>query len=265
MIILASASPRRQELLKLIVPDFSVVPAQSEADLDISRPIDEAVEAVAFKKAQEVAAAFPNDIVIGADTIVAIELSPDSKGGVTGNIPLISGKINADIIAGLPSVASVVNARKADINGTSGNAANVSENDYNTKTSRTAETVGGSPIGVLSIANNFKIFGKPSDEQDATEMLKALSGKRHFVYTGVCVIAGKKSLSFSEKTAVRVTDMSEREIADYISTGEPFDKAGAYAVQGLFAPYIEGISGDYYNIVGLPICKLKKILNSFFL
>lgn len=103
-----------------------------------------------------------------------------------------------------------------------------------------------------------EILGKPKDKTDAVRMLGMLSGRTHFVYTGVCILrkepdGEEKMLRFAERSGVHVVKMNEKQIQEYTDTPEPYDKAGAYAVQGLFAPYIEGIEGDYYNIVGLPV------------
>ncbi len=101
------------------------------------------------------------------------------------------------------------------------------------------------------------ILGKPGDRKRAYEMIKMISGREHFVYTGVCLTGRKDGREFktvfAEKTAVFVSKMSDEEINAYIDTGEPFDKAGGYAIQGLFAPYVERIEGDYYNVVGFPL------------
>lgn len=108
-----------------------------------------------------------------------------------------------------------------------------------------------------------KILGKPKDEQDAVDMLKMLSGEEHQVYTGVtAIIKGKinKSITFAECTKVRIFSMDEEEIRSYVRTGEPMDKAGSYAVQGYFAKYIEEIRGDYYNVMGLPVARLCRML-----
>ncbi len=108
-----------------------------------------------------------------------------------------------------------------------------------------------------------RILGKPKDEQDAINMLKMLSGQKHQVYTGVtAIIKGKvnKTITFAECTEVKIFPMEEEEIVSYVKTGEPMDKAGSYAVQGYFAKYIEGIIGDYYNVMGLPIARLCRIL-----
>ena len=105
-----------------------------------------------------------------------------------------------------------------------------------------------------------EILGKPEDEEQAYEMLKALSGHSHEVYTGVTFCYGKKGdrkvHTFYEKTDVVLYSMSKQEIEDYIATKEPMDKAGAYGIQGSFAAYIKEIHGDYNNVVGLPIGRL---------
>ncbi len=117
------------------------------------------------------------------------------------------------------------------------------------------------------VAHNGRILGKPQDEEDAAAMIRSFAGDDHQVFTGVCMIIKEedgtsRKISFAEGSFVSVYPMTEQEIREYVSSGEPMDKAGAYAIQGLFAPYIKGISGDYYNIVGFPIAgiyqRLKK-------
>lgn len=109
-----------------------------------------------------------------------------------------------------------------------------------------------------------KRLGKPSSEENAAEMLKDLSGKEHQVITGVSLIyevGGEvKKASFAETTSVYVSKLSKEEIDAYVATGEPMDKAGAYAIQGLFAKYIEKIEGEYSNVVGLPVAHLYRAL-----
>ncbi len=189
-VVLGSASPRRIELLKLIIPEFEVMPADNEEPLDtVTYPeLEMAVRIVACAKAGNVFGRSKQNaddcLVIAADTIVALD--------------------------------------------------------------------------------DRTVFGKPKDAADAAEMLKAISGKTHYVYTGVCIVSENNMETFTEKTAVTVSELSADEIDRYINTGEPFGKAGAYAVQGLFAPYIEKINGDYYNVVGLPLCTLRKTLKRFF-
>jgi len=198
-IILASASPRRKELLEQIGISFEICPAKGEERITKSVP-HEVVEELASQKAVEVASMVrtyeethqelvtPSDLmVIGADTIV-------SCGG--------------------------------------------------------------------------QILGKPKDEHDASRMLKLLSGGTHQVYTGVSIVlldaSGKAGqVTFHEKTDVTMRAMSEEEIRRYVATGEPMDKAGAYAIQGLAAMFVIGLDGDYYNVMGLPVCPLAMILRKF--
>lgn len=112
-----------------------------------------------------------------------------------------------------------------------------------------------------------KILGKPADKEEAREMIYKLQGKSHMVYTGVTVIAKSDDMvsasSFAEGTKVNVAPMTENEIEAYISTEEPYDKAGAYGIQGLFGKFIEGIEGDYFNVVGLPVHRLYEELKKF--
>lgn len=117
---------------------------------------------------------------------------------------------------------------------------------------------------VVSIDN--KILGKPSDEDDAFNMLKLLSGRVNTVYTGVSIIdtTAKKVVSDYVSTNVKFRNLSNREIFDYIKSGEPIDKAGAYGIQEFGSLLIEGIDGDYFNVVGLPICRLGQILKEEF-
>ncbi len=117
------------------------------------------------------------------------------------------------------------------------------------------------------VAKDGVIYGKPSDEEDAFRMLSELSGNTHEVFTGVCVLFpdGEKEC-FSVGTKVTFASMSDEEIRGYIASGEPFGKAGSYAIQGLGAQFVKGINGDYTNVVGLPVqalCEVLKKHNSF--
>lgn len=105
-----------------------------------------------------------------------------------------------------------------------------------------------------------KPLGKPKNEREAFEILTSLSGKKHTVCTGISVISKDLSVSEYETTSVKFRSMVSDEILGYIATGEPMDKAGAYGIQGLGASFVEGIEGDYFNVVGLPICRLSRIL-----
>ena len=98
-------------------------------------------------------------------------------------------------------------------------------------------------------------MGKPANEEDAFRMLQKLSGKKHRVISGVAIVCLSKNIqvTFIEETYVKMGQLTEEEIRDYVQTNEPMDKCGSYAIQGLGAKYIEGIEGDYFNVVGLPI------------
>ena len=116
------------------------------------------------------------------------------------------------------------------------------------------------------VALDDKILLKPKDDDDAFNMLKSLSGRVHSVYTGICVVNSHtaKSCIAYEKTDVYFRKLDDDEILRYIQTGESADKAGAYGIQGLGSLFIEKIDGDYFNVVGLPVCKLAKILKDEF-
>lgn len=179
MIILASKSPRRKELLTLITPDFEIIPAAGEERADKSLPPGEYVCALAAHKAAEISGLHKKDTVIGADTVVAID---------------------------------------------------------------------------------GEILGKPTDASDAKRMLMKLSGREHSVFTGVCIMSSGAQTVFCEETKVRFFTLSEAEIDAYIATGEPFDKAGAYGIQDRGALLVSGITGDYYNVMGLPVGRLAREL-----
>lgn len=111
-----------------------------------------------------------------------------------------------------------------------------------------------------------KILGKPKDEADAYQMLSALSGNTHRVLTGIAVLDTQSGVCITEAetTKVRFRKLTEDEIRRYIASGEPMDKAGAYGIQDLGALFVEGIDGDYFNVVGLPLCRLGKLLKESF-
>ncbi len=142
-------------------------------------------------------------------------------------------------------------------------AENVAE-DLADEQGRTLEdtiVIGADTIVVL----DGKILGKPKDEKDAADMIGALQGRSHEVYTGVAILdydaRGEKNVSVrAVGTKVYVNSMDEAEISAYIATGEPMDKAGAYGIQGRFAAYIDRIEGDYYNVVGLPVSYVYQAL-----
>ena len=110
---------------------------------------------------------------------------------------------------------------------------------------------------------NGRVLGKPRDRQDAFEMISLLSGNWHQVFTGVCLIdaSGKEEIRFDE-SRVKFSPLTEREIAKYVETGEPMDKAGAYAVQGIAGLFVERIEGSYSNVIGLPLSLVRDMLKS---
>ncbi len=179
MLVLASASPRRQELISLITEDFKVAPANVDESFSNDTPCESVPEMLAVRKALAAAKEHPLDTVIGCDTSVIVD---------------------------------------------------------------------------------DEILGKPQDDQDAFRMLKLLSGKTHKVITGCAIFKNGKSLSFSETTLVTFYPLTDDEIDAYISTLEPRDKAGAYGIQGFGSLLVKEIHGDFFNVVGLPVAKLNKML-----
>ncbi|WP_433743430.1 Maf family protein [Falsibacillus pallidus] len=180
-LILASGSPRRKELLQKLQVPFDIFPSDADENLPEGIAPDKAVLLLAEKKAKTVADSFPEGIVIGSDTVVAL---------------------------------------------------------------------------------GDEILGKPLDSDDAKSTLKKLSGRTHSVYTGVSIIKDGKPHSFFEKTEVTFWALTDQEINRYIETGEPFDKAGSYGIQGYGSLFVKEIKGDYYAVVGLPVSRLYRELKS---
>ena len=179
-IILASASPRRQELLKNAGIEFTVQPSDIPEIPRAGESPRAFGERMALEKARAIQAQAKGCVILAADTVVA---------------------------------------------------------------------VGG------------EILGKPEDAADAARMLRLLSNRTHQVITAVCLLAAEFEDVQSETTAVHFNAMSETEIAEYVATGEPMDKAGAYAIQGLASRWISEIEGDYYNVVGLPVDLVWRMLH----
>ncbi len=177
-LILASASPRRQELLRIFGCPFTVRAADIDETMDPDKaPFDE-VARVSRQKAQAIAAG-QDDVIIAADTIV--------------------------VCCG-------------------------------------------------------KVLGKPRDAQDARRMLSLLSGRDHQVMTGCTVMRGGRAVTFTEVTDLHFRPLLPQEIRRYILSGEPMDKAGAYGIQGGAALFCQRMEGDYYNVMGLPLCRLGQVL-----
>jgi len=114
---------------------------------------------------------------------------------------------------------------------------------------------------VVAVAG--QVLGKPADAREAAAMLRRLSGRLHEVITGVCLCSSAKTVCFHTVTAVLFRDLSEKEIGEYIATGDPLDKAGAYAIQGGAAGMVRRIDGSYSNVVGLPLCEVIEALETF--
>ncbi len=133
---------------------------------------------------------------------------------------------------------------------------------------RKAEAVPRSPEDVVIAADTVvvlggEVLGKPKDEDDAFRMLTALSGQKHQVMTGLTVLQGEKAVSHTEITDIFFRNLTDTEIQAYIATKDPMDKAGAYGIQNGAALFVEKIHGDYFNVVGLPVCRLGLILKEF--
>lgn len=129
------------------------------------------------------------------------------------------------------------------------------------RSARNALVIGSDTV----VAVDEHILGKPRDAADAARMLGMLSGRTHQVYTGVCLIDSRdgREECAAECTDVRFRELDEALIGRYVATGEPLDKAGAYAIQGLGSVLIEGITGDFFNVVGLPVYRLSRLLTHF--
>ena len=124
------------------------------------------------------------------------------------------------------------------------------------------------PAAVILAADTLveldgEVLGKPGASERARAMLRALSGREHRVWSGVCIREGERILAESECTAVRFRTLSDAEIEAYIATGEPLDKAGAYGYQGLASLFVECIEGDFFNVMGLPVCRVGQMLREF--
>lgn len=161
------------------------------------------------------------------------------------NIPFTTFSPNVDesVNQNLPpeEIVMLLSSRKA----------NVAAQQFPSSTIIAADTI---------VVSDEKILGKPNSRKEAKQMLCSLSGKRHFVYTGVTLINKQHAERFYEKTAVDFWPLTDQEIEKYLDSGEPFDKAGAYGIQGVGSLFVKSIHGDYYSVVGLPISRLFRLL-----
>ena len=131
------------------------------------------------------------------------------------------------------------------------------------KAREVAALCGGEDVIIAAdtiVWQHHRVFGKPHSEEEAAEMLRSLSGQEHEVYTGVSVIRSGRELLRADRSRVRFRQLTEHEIAAYIASGEPMDKAGAYGAQGKAALFVEHIDGDFFNVMGLPLCMLGQML-----
>ncbi len=212
-LILASASPRRKELLHQIGATFEILPSQAEESLTMQDPAQAVLE-LSRQKALEVAGRLPKPAGwVSSDGFAPIAPPPPPyDAAAPGSLPQNTIVLGADTL----------------------------------------------------VAYAGKILGKPKDEEDAKAMLRMLSGNTHSVFTGVTLLVsaqdGESVHSFYEETKVTLYPLTERQIAAYVATGEPLDKAGSYGIQGRFAVHIQGIQGDYNNVVGLPVARIYQEL-----
>ena len=134
------------------------------------------------------------------------------------------------------------------------------------KAGEVVQTAGADDVIIAAdtvVAADGRVLGKPHSREEATEMLRFLSGRTHTVYTGVTVQQGSRAVTRHEATDVVFRPLTQEEISAYVDTGEPMDKAGAYGIQGRGCVLVEGIRGDYYNVMGLPVCRLALMLREF--
>ena len=225
-IILASASPRRRELLSQIGLDFEVVVSETEEKITSTEPA-KVVEELSAQKAEAVW---------------------------------------EKLCSMTTSQGSVTNAERLE------EGSGVSRTDEGSKVFDPEQKSGKSTITDIIVlgadtvvACDGKILGKPADTEAAVAMLTMLQGRGHEVYTGVTILyeenGERKTLTFHEKTTVHFYPMTDAQIREYVATGDPMDKAGAYGIQGLCARYISGIAGDYNNVVGLPVGRVYQELH----
>ena len=224
-IILASASPRRQELLRQVGLVPEVIPSHVD-ESGVDGTPEQMVMELSRRKAEDVA-----DEIRQRMSAADRSAAPDNAGAAEGH----GGKTSSDAGAA-PNVDS---------------AETIQEHTYSV-------VIGADTV----VAVDGRILGKPKSEDEAAAMIRLLAGRTHHVYTGVTMIfiPSGEQITFAEGTEVEVYPMTEEQIASYVATGEPMDKAGAYGIQGYFAAYVKGIRGDYNNVVGLPVARVYQEL-----
>lgn len=225
-IILASASPRRQELLRQVGLSPEVIPSHVD-ESGVGGTPEQMVMELSRRKAEDVAAE-------ARKRMPAANHSPAPDAAVAaekqnGRMPAAAGQ---SILEQSPEACAMETP---------------------------PENVPSVVIGADTVvAADGRILGKPKNREEAASMIRLLAGRTHHVYTGVTVISisSGEQITFSECTEVEVYPMTEKQIERYVATGEPMDKAGAYGIQGYFAAYVKGIRGDYNNVVGLPVARV---------
>ena len=226
MLVLASASPRRRELLTQAGYSFTVHPAHIPED---PLPNEDPV-AYVTRLAREKAQAVYNELALKGHDVKSNE--KDALGSLEASghdfSRAESDSKEARALAPAGSFSEVLTVLAAD----------------------------------TTVTLDNQILGKPSNPADAARMLRLLSGRTHQVITGVALISATSTQIASETTAVTFLPISDDAIAAYIATGEPMDKAGAYAIQGRAARWIPRIEGDYFNVVGLPLALVSALLDS---
>jgi len=277
MLVLASASPRRRELLTQAGFSFTVHPAHIPEDpfpnedpiAYVTRLARQKAEA-AFRELLSTALPFPQ--MMGAP-------GPDSRTWDTTNPD--PGSASPPQILGAPSISRILRngweatdpnpapAPSPQLMGAPGlelETWEATKASASEKRASAARQVPSAPPQVVvlgadtTVTLDNHILGKPDSPADAARMLRLLSGRTHHVITGVALVTEQSTQVAAEVTAVRFLTLSEEDIAAYVATGEPMDKAGAYAIQGYAARWIPRIEGCYFNVVGLPIALVTTLL-----
>ena len=239
-LVLASASPRRRELLSQIGLEFTVMPSTKEENA-------KATEAGAL--VQELSRQKAEDIW---EQLSGGQQNPDANQEQLSDanqeqISDANQEQNPDANRG-----QISDADQEQISD------EMREPNLNGKRQPELLVIGADTV----VCCEGKILGKPHSREAAAEMLTALQGRSHEVYTGVTLYSQSEAVTFFECTQVEFYPMTEAEISDYIDSKEPMDKAGAYGIQGLGARFVKGIRGDYNNVVGLPVGRLYQELKS---
>ncbi len=239
-LVLASASPRRRELLSQIGLEFTVMPSTKEEHAKATEA-GALVQELSRQKAEDIWEQFSGG-----------QQNPDA------NQEQLSGADQEQISDANQGQNPDANQRQISVANQKQISGEMREPNLNGKRQPELLVIGADTV----VCCEGKILGKPHSREAAAEMLTALQGRSHEVYTGVTLYNQSKAVTFFECTQVEFYPMTEAEISDYIDSKEPMDKAGAYGIQGLGARFVKGIRGDYNNVVGLPIGRLYQELKS---